>query len=136
MTKLHTMLLVCLCLLAASAVDAQSPGQRLSIDEAQKLVEAAIYPNKTNAELDHSRDSDEADFIVFEAVDPNPDHNGDMGFYAVNEWTGDVWTTAGSCSRLNSSKLINMLRNIRKRSKLSVSEFDMLRAKKPICDSD
>jgi hypothetical protein len=47
-----------------------------------------------------------------------------------------VWGTAGSCSRLTSSKLIEMLKSIQVRSKLAPAEFDRRRAKKPICEGN
>jgi hypothetical protein len=68
--------------------------------------------------------------------DPNPDHSAHMGTFALNPWTGDVWSTAGSCSRLASSKLVEMLKSIRTRSKLAAAEFERHSAKKPICDAD
>lgn len=136
MEKLRIVLLVCLSVLMAYAVNAQSPNMRLSVHEAKTLVEAAIYPNKANAELDQASSSYDPDFIIFEAVDPNPNHNGDMGFFAVNAWTGDVWSTAGSCSRRTSSRLIVMLKNIQARSKLTAVAFHKWHVQKPLCDLD
>jgi hypothetical protein len=130
------LLLTFLWTLLSPAVNAQSPEARLSVDEAQKLVDAALYPNKSKAVLEQIHNPYEPDFIFFEAIDPNPDHSAHMGTFAVNPWTGDVWSTAGSCGRLTSSRLIEMLKSIQARSKLAAAEFDRRRAKKPICDAD
>ena len=136
MVRPGTLLLACLLILMALAVKAQSPDARLPVDEAQKLVEAVIYPNKSKAVLQQIHDPYQPDFIFFEAIDPNPDHSAHMGTFAVNPWTGDVWSPAGYCSRLTSSRLTAMLKSIRARSKLPAAEFDRLSAKKPICDAD
>jgi hypothetical protein len=136
MAKPGNLLSVCLCILMALAANAQSPDARLSVGEAKKLVDAAIYPNRSNAALEQIHNLYEPDFIFFEAIDPNPTHSAHMGTFAVNPWTGDVWSTAGSCSRFTSSRLIEMLKDIHARTKLAAAEFKKRRAKKPICDSD
>ena len=119
-------LLVCLWTLLFPAVNAQPPGARLSVGEAHELVDAALYPNETKAVLEQIHNPYEPDFIFFEAIDPNPNHSAHMGTFAVNPWTGDVWSTAG----------FEMLKSIQARSKLDTAEFDRRRAKKPICDAD
>jgi hypothetical protein len=136
MAKPGTLLLVCLWILMPLAANAQSPDGRLSVDEARKLVDAAIYPNRSKAVLEQIHNPYEPDFIFFEAIDPNPNHSAHLGTFAVNSWTGDVWSTAGSCTRLTSSRLIGMLKSVQARSKLRAGEFDRRRAKKPICDAD
>lgn len=136
MSKLRALFLVCLCNLLTDAVNAQPLNHHISVGEAQKLVSAAIYPNRSNAELDKMDNPYEPDFIFFEAIDPNPNHAAHMGTFAVNRWTGDVWSTAGSCSHVTSLKLVKMQKRIRERSKISPKEFGKLQAKKPICDVD
>ena len=136
MARPSAMLLTCLCISMTLAVNAQSPDGRLSVEEAQKLVFAAIYPNRSKAVLEQMQNRYEPEFMFFEAIDPNPDHSAHMGTFAVNPWTGDVWSTAGSCSRLTSSKLIEIQKSIRARSSLAPAEFDRRHAKKPICDTD
>jgi hypothetical protein len=128
--------LLCLWTLLSPAANAQPPEARLSVHEAETLVDAALYPNRSRAVLEQIHNPYEPDFIFFEAIDPNPDHSAHMGTFAVNPWTGDVWSTAGSCSRLASSKLVEMLKSIRTRSKLAGAEFERRSAKKPICDAD
>jgi hypothetical protein len=136
MVKLSFQLLVCLLILMALAANAKPPDTSISVDDAYKLVEAAIYPNMTKAELDQAPNSYEPDFIIFGAVDPNPDHNGHMGFFAVNVLTGDVWSTAGHCRRITSPRLIKMQKSIRAHLKIAATEFKKHQAKKPVCDAD
>lgn len=117
-------------------IDTQPSNVSISFDEAQKLVEAAIYPNASKAELDKMDNDYQPDFIFFEAIDPNSQHGAHMGTYAVNVSTGDVWNTAGACTLISSIKLDAMQKAIRAHSSLSSEQFDKLHAKRPECDSD
>lgn len=130
------LLVVCQLIWVAFVVEAHASGARLSAKEAEKLVEAAIYPNRSKAVLQEVHIPSEPDFLFFEAIDPNPDHSAHMGTFAVNSWTGDVWNTAGFCIRVASPRLSEMLRGIRSHSALEAAEFNRRRDKKPICDAD
>jgi hypothetical protein len=131
-----SLFLACLWTFVSLAVQAHASNARLLVKEAEKLVEAAIYPNRGQAVLQELRIPEEPDFIFFEAIDPNPDHSAHMGTFAVNSWTGDVWSTAGFCIRVSSPRLTEMLKSIQSHSPLKATELDRLGVKKPICDAN
>lgn len=77
-------------------------------------------------------DSNDGAFIVFNTIS-RPPANGGFGYFAVNEWTGDVWALWG-CHRLSTPALRKSQAAIRKWfTPDELSQYARLRRLKPEC---
>jgi hypothetical protein len=77
-------------------------------------------------------DSPAPDFYSFQALRQNSTADGNIGFFAVNRWTGDVWSV-DACKRITSLQLTKELESILKRSGMSAPEAATLRGRSPAC---
>lgn len=130
----HGVLLLGIALVSVPFAEPQSLAERLTVEQARKLVYAATDTQLTGVPLEEDHSLYEPDFIILVAIDTNPAHRADIATYAVNAWTGDVWNTAGRCNRVSSAKLRNMLKELQSRSAIDQKATEELRVKKPrIC---
>lgn len=77
-------------------------------------------------------DSNDGSFIVFNTIS-KPPANGGFGYFAVNEWTGDVWALRG-CHRLSTPALRKSQAAVRGRfTSDELKQYARLRHLKPQC---
>jgi len=77
-------------------------------------------------------DSNDGAFIVFNTIS-RPPANGGFGYFAVNEWTGDVWALWG-CHRLSTPALRKSQAAIRREfTREELKQYARLRRLKPEC---
>ncbi len=127
-------IVVCLAV-GASLVRAQPPRQKISIDNARRLVYEIVKVHNPGADLISSPRSFDRDFYFFAATWPNPTGSPIIGYFAVNPWTGDVWNSAG-CEHLTSKSLRKLQNDIRRRLHFGAGDYAKLRAKRPVCGAD
>ena len=106
--------------------------QRISVQEARRLVYEVVKLHNPGAAVSRMQNSYDREFLYFEVLTTNPVASPVVGHYAVNPWTGDVWNPA-LCERLTLPSLKRMQERIRKRFKFAEQEYARLRAKKPLC---
>lgn len=121
-------------LLVPSAGTAQStpPARAVTLPEAEGLVRQALDPRSLALPgfgLDNYKYPDNPDFYFFEAA---WDHPSNLGHFAVNMKTGDVWDPF-LCTRYHSRRLLEFQKVMRKKIGLSEQEYLKLRKQRPIC---
>jgi hypothetical protein len=121
-------------LLIAGGAPAQDHTRRIPLDEAQALAQEAMNFYHPGAFLEYMPLFDDG-FYEFAALSDNPVASPNVGRFAVNPWTGDVWDAAGFCERLTSPSLEMRQQAIRERFEFAADEYADLRAKKPVCDA-
>ena len=124
--------LVLLIALGALTLEGQSDLQKISLEQAQKLVYEAIKVQNPGAKVTRTQNAYDPEFFYFEATWPNPIGSPVIGHFSVNPWTGDVWNP-GLCERITSPSLSKIQRGIKKRLKLKKEDYAKMHAKKPIC---
>lgn len=107
------------------------PQQKISEEEARKLVYEVVKIHNPSAELTSTPRDDDPDFYFFAASWANPVGSPIIGYFAVNPWTGDVWDSG--CRRLKSPSLRKLQESIRKPLRLNKKMYKELHAKMPIC---
>lgn len=112
-----------------------SESQRVSLEEARKLVSEAIKVNNAGATLISSPRSFDPEFYFFAATWSNPSGSPIIGYFAVNPLTGDV-LNAADCSRLTSPTLVRLQEAIRKRFHIERDQYLKLRSRNPLCGTD
>jgi hypothetical protein len=93
--------------------------QKMTVEDASKLVYEVARVHDTGAEVIRRRDDYDPDFFYFEIV-------------AVNPWTGDVWNPS-LCEQVTSPHLKKMQSRIRTKLHLTDKDYTKLRQRKPIC---
>jgi len=98
---------------------------------AQRLAAEGFFGADKGLEfLDY--DSKRGDFFVFDGLS-KPPAEGSFGFFAVNQWTGDVWNLWG-CHRLSTPALRKSQAAIRRRfTPTEMPQYARLRHLKPLC---
>jgi hypothetical protein len=57
-----------------------------------------------------------------------------VGNYAVDPYTGDVWSATAACDEMSNPKLRSLQKALRDALRLSPSEYTRLKTKGPLCD--
>jgi hypothetical protein len=127
----HGALLLCIALVSVPLAKPQSLAERLTVEQARKLVYAATNARLTGVPLEEDHSLYEPYFIALVAIDTNPDHRAVIATYAVNAWTGEVWNTAGRCNRVSSAKLRTILKELQSRWAIDLEATKELRANRP-----
>ena len=120
---------------------AQSPPKsdsRISVTDARKLATVAIQTNPAGNPDFHEKFGleqlgNERGFLVFEGQWDNlTGGSANLGHYAVDERTGDVWD-ADLCREYRSPELRSLQQAIRKKLGVTNSEYHKLRRPGPMC---
>jgi hypothetical protein len=107
--------------------------ERITQDEARQLAVEALKAKMLNGPtVQLSPISYVKDFYTFEATWPNPDGSPNLGSFAVNPWTGDVWQVV-VCKYITSPAIQKIQKSIRDRFHYPRKEYKELRARKPAC---
>jgi hypothetical protein len=121
-----------LCVSAA----AQHPGTRVSVEEAKKLVLAALPSSAKQLPkfgLEGGRDPDSAGFYVFMAYWAGaPNGSVVIGHYAVDASTADVWNAVMACEELSTPALRKLQARVRSRIGLSDAEYRKRKRRCPL----
>jgi hypothetical protein len=112
--------------------------QKISVKQAEELVFESLSVFAPGIDLKtvvlmKLTDRYDPDFLYFDASAKNPIGSPHVGYFAVNPWTGDVWNAAG-CTRLTSSEIKRIQREIRKQLGVNDKEYQHLMDKKPLCE--
>jgi len=108
------------------------PARAVTLQEAEELVRHALDPRSPSLPgfgLDSYQDPDNPDFYFFEA---DWDHPSNIGHFAVNKKTGDVWDPF-VCSRYHSRRLLQFQKHVRETIGLSEQQYLKLSKQRPIC---
>jgi hypothetical protein len=114
---------------------AQDDARKIPLEEAQALAQEAMKVYYPGASLEYMPLFDDG-FYEFAALSDNLVASPNVGRFAVNPWTGDVWDAAGFCERLTAPSLEIHQQAIRERFKFATEEYADLRKKKPMCDAN
>jgi|SRR5579862_424179 len=120
------------------AVYTERKGREITLEEAHDLV-TALMKDRGNTtapgfSLEQYSDPHFPEFLGFQAVFDNPNPGSfNLGFYAVDRKTGDVWNGI-ICERMKSASLKKLQRTIRLRIGLTESEYRKARRPGPMCE--
>jgi len=113
--------------------------RNVTLEEADALVTAFFKDRgSTKApgfELDKYTDPYFPEFWSFQGIFDNPGGSVNLGFYAVDRKTGDVWDGV-VCKRATSPSLRKLQLAIRNRIRLTTDEYRKIRRPGPMCDPD
>ncbi len=129
---LHVLALMCGVILGHGVVAGEKKiPWKLDEPTAKRLAAEAVYGVDEYLEA-YDYDSNSGAFIVFNTIS-KPPANGGFGYFAVNEWTGDVWALWG-CHRLSTPALRKSQAAIRRRfNRDELKQYARLRRLKPVC---
>ena len=68
----------------------------------------------------------------FEVIPEDPDGSGNLGHFAVDRKTGDLWD-AVICERITSPSLLKLQQAVRERLHLTEEECSKIRTPGPLC---
>jgi hypothetical protein len=122
--------------LAHTRLLADDDGPKIPLEEALGLAQEAMKSYRPGAALEYIPGLSTSDFYEFAALSDNPTASPNVGRFAVNARTGDVWDGAGFCTHLTSPSLRKLQRDIRTRFKLPDERYKDLRKQKPMCDAE
>jgi len=107
----------------------QSGGARVSKREAHDLALSTLLPRARSSpgiQFDTVLTEPPRGFYTFEIVaDTPPGTSFNLGFFAVNERTGDVWDWS-ACIHLSSPEIVRVQRRLRRESGVSARAFRTL----------
>jgi hypothetical protein len=130
------LLLVSLSAIEVSA--AEAPDKKITTAQARALVLASLTPDqkrlpKVGAE--QYDDPNSSRFVFFTVFwEGTPKGSVVVGNYAVDPYTGDVFSATIGCEEKKNKKLQALQRQIRATLHLSQSEYQRLKTKGPLCD--
>jgi len=111
--------------------------REISLEEAHDLV-TALMQDRGNTklpgfDLDSYKDSYYPQFQFFQAIFDNPHGSFNLGHYAVDPKTGDLWNGV-ICERMRSVSLTKLQRVIRIRIGLTQSDYRKAQRPGPMCE--
>lgn len=136
--KKHFQLIVAACLcLGLDNADGQ-PEHRITAEQTKALVMASLSPQQRalpKVEAEQYPPPKSSRFLFF-TVTWEGTKNGSVlvGNYAVDPYTGDVWSAVASCEEETNRGLRALQARIRATLHLSHSQYHQLKTKGPLCD--
>jgi hypothetical protein len=131
---MRTLVTLVVCFQLAAARPRESPNRMITPARAKVLVLAALTPKQRRLpELgaDQYQDPNSSRFLFFTVTwGAKPNQSVVVGNYAVDPYTGDVWSAVVECTELHSRHLRTLQAQIRSFLKLSHSEY--MRLKTPV----
>jgi hypothetical protein len=106
----------------------------ISVQEANDLVYAYLKTMGCSERTCALEPSDpDPGFYGFQALHDNPGGSPNLGFFAVDQRTGDVWS-AVVCEKFDSPALLTLQRTIRQRIGLTEEEYRKAKSRGPFCE--
>jgi hypothetical protein len=134
MTKFLSLAIIC----SVFAFASESSRPTLNPDQAQRLVLAALTTQQQSlpgVATEPYNDPHSSRFMFFTVIwAARPQQSVVVGNYAVDPYTGDVWSASAACDELSNPKLRALQRTFRDALRLSQFEYRRLKTKGPLCD--
>ena len=128
--------LVTLCSVLGFASEPARP--KLNRDQAERLALAALTAEQRKLPgvgADLSDNPYSPRFMFFTIVwNSGPKDSVVVANFAVDPYTGDVWSATSSCDELSNPELRALQRTFRHTLRLSPSEYKRLKTKGPLCE--
>jgi len=125
-------------LVAVFAPVSQADRPTLNPEQSRSLVLAALTQQQRKLpgiEAETFNNPHSSRFTFYTVVwAAGEDQSVVVGNYAVDPYTGDVWSATSACDELSNSRLRALQKTVRQGLKLSKSEYKLLRTKGPLCD--
>jgi hypothetical protein len=125
-------------LVAVFAPVSQADRPTLNPEQSRSLVLAALTQQQRNLpgiEAETFNNPHSSRFMFYTVVwAAGEDQSVVVGNYAVDPYTGDVWSATSACDELSNPRLRALQKTVRQGLKLSQSEYKLLRTKGPLCD--
>jgi len=147
--KVFLIILTSVLLYTTAIVNAADlPKQKITLEQAKMLVLAALTPaqrrlpglafegdvDKAHKTLSSDIDSKNTRFAVFYVIwNGMPDSSITVGFYAVDIYTGDVFSSVMDCAEYYNKKLEILQRKIRHSLHLTNTQYKKIKTKGPTC---
>jgi hypothetical protein len=110
----------------------------ITLDQAKALVLASLTPEQKRLlklGADQYHDPDSSRFLFFTVTwGAKPNQSVVVGNYAVDPYTGDVWSAVMECTEQVNPQLRALQARIRSSLGLSHSEYKRLKTKGPLCE--
>lgn len=134
--RLLGFLIIAFC--ASSAWAAGPSPDKIDTDQAKALVMASLTPKQRrlpSVGADPYRDPSSSNFLFF-TVTWAGTRNGSVvvGNYAVDPFTGDVFSATMACQEEKNKRLEALQRQVRATLHLTQAEYQKLKTKGPLCD--
>jgi hypothetical protein len=131
-------LVLFLILLTATIQAADLPKHKVTTVQAKALVMAALNTQQRRlpgVEAESYDEPDSSRFLFFVVTwEGTPKGSVVVGNYAVDLYTGDVFSATISCSEEENKRLKDLQAQIRAKLNLSQSEYKQLKTKGPLCE--
>jgi hypothetical protein len=130
----------CLCSLGMDAVT--SATRKLTLAQAKLLVMAALTPNERRApgltigEGSEYYSNSNLRFIMFHVGWAATEGSDLIGWYSVDIYTGDVFSSVAECGEYYSKKLEALQKKIRRSLRLTEVQYKKLKTNGPECVND
>jgi len=128
-----------LALSQPQAAISQLPKKPISVDQAKKLVLAALTLKTRSLpgfglELEHDSGPEYADYYNFMGDwDGAEGGSAMLGFYAVDPETGDVFSGTVGCYEISTTALRKLQKEFRYQIGLSAETYKKIKKKGPLC---
>jgi hypothetical protein len=130
---------VILCLQFAPAALSSPPGRTITLAEAKSLVLTSLAPEQKKLPKLEAVQYDNANtprFLFFTVTwEGGANRSVVVGNFAVDSYTGDVWSASAECTEESNPELRKLQAKIRASLKLSHSDYLRLKTKGPLCAS-
>jgi hypothetical protein len=136
--------IIVLCLLMTldltTAIASGTAVRKMTVEQARALVMASLTAQQRRlpkVEADHFDDPDNPSpkFWTFTVVwEGTPNGSVVVGNYAVDPYTGDVFSATRECDEVKNKRLKRLQAQVRARLHLSQSKYQRLKTKGPLCE--
>jgi hypothetical protein len=128
--------LVSLSVVGTSATEA--PGKRITVAQAKALVLASLTPEQKHLPgvgAEGYNGKNFSKFMFFTVYwEGTPTGSVVVGNYAVDTYTGDVFSATAECKEEKNKNLAALQTRVRTTLRLSKSEYQRLKTKGPLCE--
>ncbi len=130
--------LVFLFLLATGMAMHSAEPSRTSVSQAKELIAASLTVQQRRLpklQVEQFYESGPSTFWFFTVMwEGLPKGSAVVGNYAVDPYTGDVFSAVSSCDEIHTAALQNLQRRIRASLHLSKAGYHRLKTKGPLCE--
>jgi len=125
---------------ATTAVANGAAERKITVEQARALVMASLTAQQRRlpkVEAEHFDDPENPSpkFWIFTVVwEGTPNGSVVVGNYAVDPYTGDVFSATRECDEVKNKRLKRLQAQVRAKLHLSQSEYQRLKTKGPLCE--